>query len=152
MNIRIIAVGKPLSAQLAPVVETYEKRLRPYATVEWQLLPASRDANDAARLDESQRILDKLRPNDTVILLDERGTLQTNTEFAQTFDRLASQHGQLVCIIGGAFGVTDELRRRAQFVWSLSPLVFPHELVRVVLAEQIYRTYMILQGHPYHHV
>lgn len=84
-------------------------------------------------------------------MLDERGKQLTNQEFASTFERLVGAHGRLVVVIGGAFGVNDVLRNRASFVWSFSSLVFPHQLIRVMLLEQLYRTYMVLANHPYHH-
>lgn len=151
MNIRIIIVGKRLGSELQAVADSYQKRLSPHANLDWHMLVPSRLPDEAARNDESTRILAALKPNDIVILLDERGELMSNEAFADTYQTLASQHGQLVIVIGGAYGVSDELRQRAQLVWSLSPLVFPHELVRVILLEQLYRTYMVLQSHPYHH-
>ncbi len=152
MNIRIIAVGKRLGRELQTIADNYQKRLSPHAGVDWQLVAPSRLADDAARADESTRLLVGLKSTDTVILLDERGKLLTNTAFTDAYQTLSGQHGQIVFIIGGAYGVSDELRSRAQLVWSLSPLVFPHELVRVMLLEQLYRTYMVIQGHPYHHI
>ncbi len=152
MQIYIIAVGKESSPELASLQNTYERRLQPVAGVTWKLLPASRAIDiHQARTQDSEQIQAQLKQNDTVILLDERGQQQTNEQFAETFERLAGSQGRLVFVIGGAFGVTDTLRERAQFVWSFSQLVFPHQLIRVMLLEQIYRTFMVQKGHPYHH-
>ena len=152
MQVLIIAVGKESSAELAKLQATYEQRLQTLATITWKLLPASRAAEaDQVRTQDSERILGCLKANDAVVLLDERGEQQTNEQFAATFNRLAGAQGRLVFVIGGAFGVTDEMRSRAQFVWSFSKLVFPHQLIRVMLLEQIYRTFMVQKGHPYHH-
>lgn len=152
MQILIIAVGKDTPTSLRSLQQEYEKRLRPHAKVEWKILPASRsDSSDQARLQETATILSVIKPKDTIILLDERGQQQSNEAFAQTFERLAGVQGRIVFVIGGAFGVADELRTRAAFVWSFSKLVFPHQLIRVMLLEQLYRTYMVLQNHPYHH-
>lgn len=153
MQITILAVGKSLSSDLQAVASTYEKRLQPMAAVTWKLLPASKtDDQDLSRAYESKQLLDQIKSNETVILLDERGTQLTNEQFAQTFHSLAGNQGKLILIIGGAFGVNEELRNRAQFVWSFSTLVFPHQLIRVMLLEQLYRTMMVHRGHPYHHV
>ena len=152
MQLLILAVGKESSGDLALTLADYEKRLQPLADITWKFIPASRATDqDSIRSQDSAQILLQLKPTDQVILLDERGVQQTNEQFAQTFEKLAGGQGRLVFIIGGAFGVTDEVRSRAQFVWSFSKLVFPHQLVRVMLLEQIYRTYMVTRNHPYHH-
>src|SRR5690606_26864495 len=91
-------------------------------------------------------------PEDKVILLDETGTELSsvaNANRLQNYLNSATKH--LVVIIGGAYGVTDELKKRADFIWSLSPLVFPHQLVRLILIEQLYRGFTILAGEKYHH-
>lgn len=152
MQIHILAVGKESSSSILALQQEYERRLKPYASVVWKILPASRFSEQAQiRDDESKLITQNLKSNDAVILLDERGQQQSNQQFATTFERIVGMHGRTVIVIGGAFGVNDELRDRASFVWSLSSLVFPHQLVRIMLLEQIYRTYMVLGNHPYHH-
>lgn len=152
MQIVILAIGKESSKELRQLELDYEKRLRSHTAIEWKLLPASRlKEPEAIRRGESEQISRFLKPTDTVVLLDERGEQQTNEQFATTFGRLTGTQGRLIIIIGGAFGVTEEIRIRANFVWSLSKLVFPHQLIRVMLLEQIYRTFMVQQNHPYHH-
>jgi 23S rRNA (pseudouridine1915-N3)-methyltransferase len=152
MNIQIFAVGKESSQTALELQRAYIKRIKPYASIEWKILASSRFTNsDQVRDDESSTLLSILKPTDMVILLDERGQQQSNEEFAKTFERLSGSQGRLIIIIGGAYGVNEALRSRASFVWSLSKLVFPHQLIRVMLLEQIYRTYMVLNNHPYHH-
>lgn len=152
MKLTILCVGRALPPELNSVADEYEQRLRPFVTIEWKLVkPSSSSEPNRVRDEESAAILTLIQTSDTVLLLDERGQQQTNEAFAATFEQLASRQGQLVIIIGGAHGVNDELRSRAAFVWSLSKLVFPHKLIRVILVEQLYRTYMVMQGHPYHH-
>jgi 23S rRNA (pseudouridine1915-N3)-methyltransferase len=98
---------------------------------------------------EAVQLLSKINPQDYVILLDERGKQLSSEKFAH---KLASiHHKTCVFIIGGAYGVDDSVRERADFVWSLSELVFPHQLVRLILAEQLYRAHCIQSSHPYHH-
>ena len=152
MHIVIFTVGKDSSPAISQLQETYQKRIQQYSSIEWKTFAPSRFTDpEQIREVESATLLKSLKPTDSLILLDERGTQQSNTEFAKTFERLSGSHGRLVIIIGGAFGVTETLRERASFVWSLSTLVFPHQLVRVMLLEQIYRTFMISNNHPYHH-
>jgi len=104
-----------------------------------------------AREDESQRLLSRLKPDDFVILLDERGRLYDSPAFSRLLLEPLESSRQVVVIIGGAYGVDDSVHERADVVWSLSPLVFPHQLVRLLLAEQLYRAQEIAAGHPYHH-
>jgi 23S rRNA (pseudouridine1915-N3)-methyltransferase len=153
MQITILSVGKPLGMPLQATASDYIKRLQPYVEIDLQYIPQSNvsHGHDAV-VRESKEILSRLQPNDTLILLDERGRQQNNIEFAETFQRLSGRQGKLVFVIGGAYGVDDKVFERAQFVWSLSKLVFPHQLMRVILLEQLYRTVMITKNHPYHHV
>lgn len=152
MKLTILCVGRALPRELQLVTDEYEQRLKPFVTIEWKLLkPSPSTDQDRVRDEESAALLSQLQVSDNVILLDERGQQQTNEDFAATFEQLVSRQGRMVIIIGGAHGVSDELRDRAAFVWSLSKLVFPHKLIRVILIEQLYRTYMVMQGHPYHH-
>lgn len=153
MKITILTVGKPLTGSLKQLVQDYENRLSKYVQITWQLLPASQSRVAAiCRDEESQAILRNLKSNATVVLLDERGEQYNNKTFADIFEQLAGNQGQLVFVIGGAYGVTEEVRLRAARAWSLSELVFPHQLVRLMLLEQLYRTTMLLNNHPYHHV
>jgi 23S rRNA (pseudouridine1915-N3)-methyltransferase len=86
-----------------------------------------------------------------VVLLDERGVSLDSPALALKVDQLATQGKAITFLIGGAYGVTDALRKKADLVWSLSPLVFPHQLVRLILTEQLYRAQQILAGGSYHH-
>ena len=150
--IKIIAIGKKHESWVLDGIERYSKRLQAPWNIEWVLLPHSTLEGSQARHSESQAILDKLKSSDHVILLDERGTPLDSPALAVTCERLFSQGKDIVIIIGGAYGVTDALHSRAQLVWSLSPLVFPHQLVRLILTEQLYRAQGIASGHPYHHL
>jgi 23S rRNA (pseudouridine1915-N3)-methyltransferase len=97
-------------------------------------------------------ILKKLQAQHYLILLDERGKMLDSTQWASQFQSFMNQGVRtLVILIGGAFGVTDAVRDRANQVWSLSKLVFPHQLVRLMIAEQVYRAFSILKNTPYHH-
>lgn len=152
MSITIIAVGKKHESWVAEGIERYERRLRAPFSTEWVLLPHSHFEGDRARQEESERILSRLKPSDVVILLDERGVMVDSPSFADSISRRFSEGASLVFVIGGAFGVNDTVRSRAHTVWSLSKLVFPHQLVRLMLVEQLYRAQQITEGGKYHHV
>lgn len=149
--IRIFAVGKKHESWVAEGIERYERRLSKTWSTEWVLLPHASAEGDRAREDESERILTRLKPDDFVILLDERGKMLDSPALSHVLQEQLDISRRIVCIIGGAFGVNEALTGRADLVWALSPLVFPHQLVRLILLEQLYRAQEIAAGSPYHH-
>ena len=148
---RIIAIGKKHEKWVSSGIELFEKRLKKPFDLKWDILPHSNFAEEKAREEETQRILAKIKPSDFVILLDERGKNISSPELAKMLSNGFVNSQNFVIIIGGAFGVADELLQRANFVWSLSKLVFPHQIVRLILIEQIYRVQEISSGGKYHH-
>lgn len=114
-------------------------------------IPHSKLDGQQARQEESERILARLHPQDFVILLDERGQMFDSPTLSCQLNELFVQGKNITIVIGGAFGVSVALIQRANLVWSLSPLVFPHQLVRLILAEQLYRAQEIARGSKYHH-
>tara|TARA_B100001105_G_C22390508_1_gene444126 strand:- start:735 stop:1193 length:459 start_codon:yes stop_codon:yes gene_type:complete len=151
MSIHILAIGKKHEDWVAAGIERYQKRLKMPFMVEWVLLPHSSLDDSAARQEESQRLLSRLDGYDYVVLLDERGSTLGSPEVSQLLNMRLDRSEKIAIIIGGAYGVTEELRQRADTIWSLSPLVFPHQLVRLILVEQIYRSQEIGRGGKYHH-
>jgi 23S rRNA (pseudouridine1915-N3)-methyltransferase len=150
MAIRIIAVGKKHESWVADGIERYQKRLvRPF-NVEWVYLPHSAKNGLAARQDESERIIARLG-DEYVVLLDERGQNIDSPNLSRILKQPLDQSKAVTVIIGGAYGVDDSIHKRADFIWSLSKLVFPHQLVRLILVEQLYRAQEITRGNPYHH-
>ncbi len=149
--IKIIAIGRKHESWIADGLDRYQKRLQKPWNAEWVLLPHSAREGSQARQEESSAILSRLTPDDYVILLDERGKLLDSPTLSRHIEQLFPTSKTPVFIIGGAYGVDDSLTARADLVWSLSPLVFPHQLVRLILAEQLYRAQEIAAGHPYHH-
>jgi 23S rRNA (pseudouridine1915-N3)-methyltransferase len=139
--IKIIAGGRKSRGFVAEGVEEYARRLSGRFALEWRFVDD--DKVDAA--------VAGLGADEFVILLDERGKNISSTELAEKIAGSMESGKRVVFVIGGAFGVNDVTRGRADFVWSLSRAVFPHELVRIIVAEQIYRARQILAGHPYHH-
>ena len=152
MSIRIIAIGKKHEPWVADGIKRYEQRLRKPFDTTWQLLPHSAREGDAARSEESDRVLAKLDRDTFVVLLDERGQNVDSPALALRLQGAFDASRPVAVLIGGAYGVDDRVRQRADFVWSLSKLVFPHQLVRLILAEQLYRAQEIAGGRPYHHV
>ncbi|GAC1387015.1 MAG: 23S rRNA (pseudouridine(1915)-N(3))-methyltransferase RlmH [Candidatus Saccharimonadales bacterium] len=150
MQIVIFTVGRKLSPAAKVLHDEYTKRLSSWAEVEHRLVAPSKLAGKAAVADESKRILLALKPDDYVIVLDERGVQYANVQFANHLAKIQEYMKRTVLIIGGAAGVSQEVRDRGQMVWSLSSLVFPHELVRILVAEQLYRTFALMHDHPYH--
>jgi 23S rRNA (pseudouridine1915-N3)-methyltransferase len=147
MKILILSTGKSHESFVAEGVQEFTSRIARYAPVEWKLLPTGHDAKE-----EATSILKALDEKDFVVLLDERGKELSSPELAQFLEkRLNASTQKLVFVIGGAFGVSEEVVTRAHFTWSLSKLVFPHQLVRLILSEQLYRAYTILRGEKYHH-
>jgi 23S rRNA (pseudouridine1915-N3)-methyltransferase len=151
MPIRILAIGKRHESWVAEGIERYEKRLKKPFVCEWVFLPHSAREGVAARQEESERLLAKLSDDEYVILLDERGKIIDSPELARLLRVPLDSSKNITIIIGGAYGVDATIHARANVVWSLSLLVFPHQLVRLILIEQIYRAQEIAMGGPYHH-
>jgi len=149
MKIIIITIGKKNEAWVQPGIFRFLERLRAPFAAEMIILPHSSFEGDRARQEESERIFSRLNSDDFVILLDERGKNLSSPELSDLITEHIDKH--IVFIIGGAYGVTNDLRQKSNVVWSLSNLVFPHQLVRLILAEQLYRAQEIHRGSHYHH-
>lgn len=149
MKITVITIGKKHEAWIQPGIFRFLERLRPPFATEMVILPHSSFEGDRARQEESERILTRLSSDDFIILLDERGKNLSSPELSNLITSHTNSH--IVFIIGGAYGVNDDLRQKSNVVWSLSNLVFPHQLVRLILAEQLYRAQEIYRGSQYHH-
>lgn len=145
MKISIICVGKAHDADLRASIADYESRLNRFTKVSWQFIPAS-------DIDTESQKIHKASDGTYRVLLDERGDELSNSELLTKLEDWQNNAVQNVSfIIGGAFGVNEALRDQVDFTWSLSKLVFPHQLVRLILLEQLYRTYDTFGGGKYHH-
>lgn len=151
MAIRIITVGKKHESWVIDGIERYQKRLKQPFLIEWVLLPHSALSGSQSRQEESGRILTRLHETDYVVLLDETGTNVDSPTLTALLSTQFNNSKQVVMIIGGAYGVDATVHARATMTWSLSRLVFPHQLVRLILTEQLYRAQEIAAGNPYHH-
>ena len=150
MKITILSIGKKNEPWIQPGVFRFLERLRAPFAAEMVILPHSSFEGDRARQEESERIFSRLSSDDFVMLLDERGKNLSSPELSDLIINHANK--RIVFIIGGAYGVNETLRQKANIVWSLSNLVFPHQLVRLILAEQLYRAQEIHRGSQYHHL
>jgi 23S rRNA (pseudouridine1915-N3)-methyltransferase len=156
MKITILTIGKKHDPKLTAAIEDYSKRLNHYTKFAWQLVDAKITPSmspDQIRNIESDVLLNKISEHEKLILLDETGKQLSSIENAENLQKYMNQGtNQLIFVIGGAYGVNDAVKDRADFIWSLSDLVFPHQLVRLILAEQLYRGHTILAGEKYHHI
>lgn len=149
--VTIICVGKKHESVYMAAIANFEERIKPYMKQEWKLLPHSSLEGKSARKEESERILRAISPNNYVILLDELGLAASSPELAIIIDRAQNSSRNISVIIGGAYGVDDSVKQRADYTLSFGHAVFPHQLMRVMVIEQLYRAYSILAGTKYHH-
>ncbi len=158
MNIKIIAVGKLKEKYLKDAVNEYLKRLSAYAKVDVIEIADEKEPDNASAKDieiiknkEGSKILDKIKEREYVILLDVEGKLISSEDLAGKLAELSlSGDSNLVFVIGGSNGVSEEVRKKANFKLSFSKMTFPHQLMRVILLEQIYRGFKINRGESYH--
>ena len=154
MRIRLIAVGTRMPAWVETAYADYAGRLPRELRLELMEIPvATRGKNpDIARLkqQEGERMLKLVSERDRVIALDERGQGWSSEELAQRLARWQQDGLDVDLLVGGPDGLADGCQQRAESRWSLSPLTLPHALVRVLLAEQLYRAWSLLANHPYH--
>lgn len=153
MKISIFSVGKSHESYIKEGVDQFTKRISHYFPIEWQIItPSKLSEPTQIKKAEATNILKALSPTDVLILLDETGKMLSSPGLANLIQQKANQSTQrIVFLIGGAYGVDDAIKKRANFTWSLSELVFPHMLVRLILSEQIYRACSILANEKYHH-
>ena len=153
MKIQLLTIGKQQDTSTKDAVEDFTKRINFYFPCEWKLLPPSKATDPALiKKNEAQAVLQYIQKEDYLVLLDERGKNISSPDLANLVQLRANEsRKQLVFLIGGAFGVDPSIMERSNFTWSLSKLVFPHQIVRLVLAEQVYRACTILRNEKYHH-
>ena len=149
----IAAVGKPRDRHLAAAIDDYETRAArywPLDVVEVKEASARGVPPEQAREREGARLLERLPAGATLVVCDERGDRLTSQEFAALIASFRDRATDLAFAIGGAFGLPPEVRARAARLLQLAPWTLPHELARLVLAEQLYRAGTIARGEPYH--
>ena len=157
MKIQLVSVGKPHDADLKSSIDDFSARIKKYFPVEWQIISPPKNAATLSENDlkkaEATIILAQLQKDDYLVLLDERGKQLSSPELANFIQQRGNESSKrIVFLIGGAFGVDETVNQRANYIWCLSKLVFPHQIVRLILAEQVYRACSILRNEKYHHV
>lgn len=156
MKINLWTVGKAKESYVKEGIENFSKRISHYYPVEWKIFPNAKNAStlteDQIKKSEATAILNALLCDDILIVLDENGNQFTSTELAVFIQNKANESAKnIIFLVGGAYGVHESIFKRADYKWSLSKLVFPHQLVRLILAEQIYRACTIIRNEKYHH-
>jgi len=156
MKISFWSVGKTNEHYIKEGVEEFTRRISKYYKVAWNIIPVPKNAGMLSEMDlkkkEGETILEWLKKDDYLVALDERGK-HLNSEGLADFIRSRANEStkQLIFLIGGAFGIDETVLKRADYRWSLSQLTFPHEMVRLILAEQVYRACTINRNEKYHH-
>jgi 23S rRNA (pseudouridine1915-N3)-methyltransferase len=155
MKIELWYIGKTSFAYLKEGEDLYEKRIKRYLPFQKHTIPDIKNAKNmgAVQLKEKEGnvVLDKLKSDDCLILLDENGKHYTSVEFSSLLEsKMQSSHKRLIFLIGGAFGFSDTVYRRANFKISLSKMTFSHQMIRIFALEQFYRALTIMKNEPYH--
>ena len=155
MKIKLIVVGKTSSRFLNDGEKEYEKRLKHYSCFEQLVINNIKNGNKFSTNDlknkEGDLILSKLDKKDLVILLDEKGKVYSSNEFAEFIqNKTINSVKKLVFVVGGAFGFSDEVYKRANYKISLSKMTFSHQMIRIFVLEQFYRSLKIISNEPYH--
>ncbi|MBR4775211.1 MAG: 23S rRNA (pseudouridine(1915)-N(3))-methyltransferase RlmH [Bacteroidales bacterium] len=156
MTINLLTVGKTDVKWVKEGLDVYASRLKHYVPFSVTEIPELKKVSALSHRQikekEGELILKQLAPQDTLVLLDEHGTEFRSLEFAAWLEKqLAGSGKNLVFVIGGAYGFSEEVYKRADGKLSLSKMTYSHQLVRTVFAEQLYRAFTILKGEPYHH-
>lgn len=156
MKIQLWSVGKAHESYVKEGIEDFSKRIGNYFPVQWHIIPPPKQAASLSeptlKKAEALSILQLLEKDDYLVLLDERGKQFSSPELSVFLQKRANESTKkLIFLVGGAFGVDETIVERAHFCWSLSKLVFPHMLVRLILAEQLYRACTIVRNEKYHH-
>jgi 23S rRNA (pseudouridine1915-N3)-methyltransferase len=153
MRFVVAVVGKPRDANLAGVIREYEMRASRYWSLDVHEVreePARSGSADLVREREGERLLSAAPSNATIVACELTGRMMSSEDFAAWLQRLREQARDVAILIGGAFGLGGTVKQRASHALALAPWTLPHEVARLVLAEQLYRAGTIMRGEPYH--
>jgi 23S rRNA (pseudouridine1915-N3)-methyltransferase len=156
MKIKLLAIGKTDDKSLQVLIATYQERLKHYVKFELAIIPDIKNAKNLSQKQQKEKegllLLGKLQAGDQLVLLDEKGKNFRSVEFSNFLQKkMNSGFKQLVFVIGGPYGFSEEVYQRAQGKISLSKMTFSHQMIRLFFTEQLYRAFTILKNEPYHH-
>ncbi len=156
MKISFWSVGKNNETYVREGVEDFTRRISRYFKTEWVIIPMPKNSGILPEMElkkkEREAIMQLLTKDDYLVALEERGKQLSSEGLAEFIQARANESTKkIIFLIGGAYGLDDPVLKRADFKWSLSQLVFPHQLVRLILSEQVYRACTILKNEKYHH-
>lgn len=156
MKIALLTVGRTDKDWVKQGLDIYVSRLKHYIPFSIMEIPELKNVSALSREQikskEGELILKNLKPTDDLVLLDERGKEYSSVEFAKVLqDKINYEGKDIVFVIGGAYGFSEDVYRRANSRMSLSRMTFSHQMVRAIFAEQLYRAFTIIKGEPYHH-
>mgnify|MGYP001347075393 FL=1 len=156
MNIKLLAIGKTDNKSLQTLIDDYTKRLSFYVKFDLEVIPDIKNVKNLSEAQQKEKegelILSKLSGTDQLILLDENGTTFSSVGFSDYLQKkMNAGIKTLVFVIGGPYGFSEEIYKKAQGKVSLSEMTFSHQMVRLFVIEQIYRGFTILRNEPYHH-
>jgi 23S rRNA (pseudouridine1915-N3)-methyltransferase len=156
MNIKLLAIGKTDNKSLQTLIDDYTKRLSFYVKFDLEVIPDIKNVKNLSEAQQKEKegelILSKLSTTDQLILLDENGTTFSSVGFSDYLQKkMNAGIKTLVFVIGGPYGFSEEIYKKAQGKISLSEMTFSHQMVRLFVIEQIYRGFTILRNEPYHH-
>ncbi|WP_298503210.1 23S rRNA (pseudouridine(1915)-N(3))-methyltransferase RlmH [uncultured Maribacter sp.] len=156
MTIKLITIGKTDSEQLQELITNYTTRLKHYVKFDLDIIPDIKNAKNLSEKQQKEKegelILKKIVPTDVLVLLDENGKQLSSVDFSSYLQKkMNAGNKQLVFVIGGPYGFSDSVYKKANDKISLSKMTFSHQMVRLFIVEQIYRGFTILKNEPYHH-
>ena len=149
MKIECWSIGKQHDPSIKDAIDDYTKRINKYHPVKWVIL---REFESREKTTIGKMVVEWLDKDDVLVALDERGKEFDSIGLATFLSKKGMEGAKkIVFLIGGAFGLDEAVLKRSNHTWSLSPLTFPHQLVRLILAEQVYRAFTIIKNEKYHH-
>lgn len=156
MKITLLFIGKTDTSYIKSGIDEYFNRVKHYVPIEIIIIPdiknSKKGLNEIQKKREGKLIIKKFKKNDFIILLDEKGKIFTSFEFAQFIEKkMVAGVKNLVFVIGGPYGFSEEVYKKANHIISFSKMTFSHQLFRMIFVEQLYRAFTIMKGEPYHH-
>lgn len=156
MKITLLVIGKTDKTFVKQAIDEYEKRLKHYIPFEMKVIPDIKNVKNLSesqqKIKEGEQILSQVKHGDFLILLDERGKSFSSVEFSDFLQKkMLTGIKNLLIVVGGPYGFSQEVYDRSQSKISLSKMTFSHQMIRMIFVEQIYRAMTILKGEPYHH-